>query len=96
MNFKQRSRSGFKEKSSDLRKVITVSGCMFLLLTVEGSNLWANSFMNPSQQVIKLSSKMQDVTVPEVLASVLGEYPTKTSPISNIIFFIILRIILCK
>lgn len=70
MNFKQRSRSGFKEKSSDLRKVITVSGCMFLLLTVEGSNLWANSFMNPSQQVIKLSSKMQDVTVQEVLASV--------------------------
>lgn len=70
MNFKQRSRSEFKEKSSDLRKVITVSGCMFLLLTVEGSNLWANSFMNPSQQVIKLSSKMQDVTVQEVLASV--------------------------
>lgn len=70
MNFKQRSRSGFKEKNSDLRKVITVSGCMFLLLTVEGSNLWANSFMNPSQQVIKLSSKMQDVTVQEVLASV--------------------------
>lgn len=70
MNFKQRSRSGFKEKSSDLRKVITVSGCMFLLLTVEGSNLWANSFMNPSQQVIKLSSKMQDVTIQEVLASV--------------------------
>ena len=70
MNFKQRSRSGFKEKSSDLREVITVSGCMFLLLTVEGSNLWANSFMNPSQQVIKLSSKMQDVTVQEVLASV--------------------------
>ena len=70
MNFKQRSRSGFKEKSSDLRKVITVSGCMFLLLTVEGSNLWANSFMNPSQQVIKLSSKMQDVIVQEVLASV--------------------------
>lgn len=70
MNFKLRSRSGFKEKNPVLRKIITVSGCMFLLLTVEGGNVWASSFPNSHQQLVKISFKMQDVTVQEVLASV--------------------------
>lgn len=70
MNFKLRSRSGFKEKNPVLRKIITVSGCMFLLLTVEGGNVWASPFPNSHQQLVKISFKMQDVTVQEVLASV--------------------------
>lgn len=70
MNFKLRSRSGFKEKNPVLRKIITVSGCMFLLLTVEGGNVWASPFLNSHQQLVKISFKMQNVTVQEVLASV--------------------------